>query len=65
MAAEFTKYSGQNQQVRRKAPLHSREIAQLHTKCVCSTPQQEPEVKAQLDQLLLSLSEQEQVMLIR
>ena len=29
----------------------------------CSTPQQELDVKEQLDQLLLSLSEQEQVML--
>ena len=40
------------------------EIGQHDTECVCSTPQQEPEVKEQLDQLLLSLSEQEQVMLI-
>lgn len=64
MAAALTKYSGQNQQVRKRASLHLGEIAQHHTECVCSTTQQEPEVKVQLDHLWLSLSEQEQVVLI-
>lgn len=31
---------------------------------MCSTPQQELEIKEQLEQLLLSLSEQEQVKLV-
>lgn len=64
MAAAVTECSRQNQQVCRTTSLALAEIGRRDTECVCSTRQQEPEVKEQLDQLLLSLSEQEQVMLI-